>query len=431
MVEEGMKSMGDAGSILKMLFPAVKNSGRMIYLIIDEYDHFANDIIAMGDGEFYKDIIRSSGFVRDFYEAVKIGAESVIDRIFITGISPIMLDDMTSGFNISTNITMSEMFNEMLGFTENELTESLSRLNIKKEGLGLHLKEYYNGYLFSAKSINRVYNPDMALYYLNSLVHTNMPPEQLMDDNVKTDYGRMNRLASNENNKKILGQIIKDEYIVCDIVSKFSFDRMYDDEYFVSLLFYMGMLTIDKKEHARLQLKIPNYVVKTLYWEYMDRMLRDRFKIHIETAPLRTAIEDMAFEGRIGPFLDYISDNVLKVLSNRDLIEFDEKYIKVILFSYLASGNVYKINSERETNSGYIDCFLEKDERMPDVKYEWLLELKYLKKGDADKLEQVKQEGMAQISRYAAAKGFDGRENLKQALLIFIGKDKYVVVEKV
>ncbi len=163
----------------------------------------------MGDSKYYKDIIRARGFVRNFYETIKIGTEKVIQHIFITGISPIMLDDLTSGFNISANITTEQITNEMLGFSIQELEkifDNFTDLNIKQTLPDLKL--YYNGYLFNEESTKRVYNPDMVLYYLNQLVRYNRIPKKLIDENVKTDYGRLNRLISNQANRETLQEML-------------------------------------------------------------------------------------------------------------------------------------------------------------------------------------------------------------------------------
>lgn len=413
----------DIKSIVSQLVNEVKKVGQKIYLIIDEYDHFANDIIAQGDSEFYKEIIRASGFVRDFYETLKIGTETVIDRMFITGISPVMLDDLTSGFNIALNVTMDLSLNEMLGFTEEEVVKVLEEIGVeKKDELIHHLRELYDGYKFNKNAKTRVYNPDMVLYFLAQYKSTGGYPEYLIDDNMKTDYERLNRLTMNEQNRSLLEKIIKDEGIVAEIVTKFSFDRMYDEEYFVSLLFYMGLLTIERQEKTRLFLKIPNYVVKVMMWEYIENNLKKQHRIDLDLNELRKTIEKMAYEGRIKPYVEYISQNVLKTLSNRDMINFDEKYIKLILITYLVNSKAYRPVSERETEGGYIDIYLERDARIPDVKYEWLIELKYIKKGERNSIDRIIEEGLKQLKRYGESKGLQGRKDLKQALLIFIGK---------
>ena len=431
-IRKKIDQITDINAVIMTIINEVKKVGKKVYLIIDEYDHFANDIIAMGDSEFYREIVRASGFVRDFYETLKIGTESVIDRIFITGISPIMLDDLTSGFNIALNVTMDLSLNEMLGFTEKEVVKILEKVGIEekeREKSLEELKELYDGYLFSAEAEKRIYNPDMVLYYLDSIVRYKKPPRNLIDDNVKTDYGRLNRLTMNEENKVLLERIIKEEGIVAEIVTKFSFDRMYDEEYFVSLLFYMGLLTIGMQEKTRLFLKIPNYVIKTIMWEYIETNLKKEYKINLDLNELRKTIEEMAYEGRIKPYIEYISQNVLKVLSNRDIINFDEKYIKVILITYLVNSKAYRPISERETEGGYIDIYLERDIRIPDVKYEWLIELKYIKKSEKDKVDKIREEGIRQLKRYRESRGLQERKDVKQALLIFIGKDEYQVIE--
>ncbi|AEM78210.1 ATP-binding protein [Thermoanaerobacter wiegelii] len=423
-IRKKIDQITDINAVIMTIINEVKKVGKKIYLIIDEYDHFANDIIAMGDNEFYREIVRASGFVRDFYETLKIGTESVIDRIFITGISPIMLDDLTSGFNIALNVTMDLSLNEMLGFTEEEVVKILEEVGIEeKENLINNLRELYDGYKFNKNAKTRVYNPDMVLYFLAQYKNTGGYPEYLIDDNVKTDYGRLNRLTMNEENKALLERIIKEEGIVAEIVTKFSFDRMYDEEYFISLLFYMGLLTIERQEKTRLFLKIPNYVIKTIMWEYIETNLKKEYKINLDLNELRKTIEEMAYEGRIKPYIEYISQNVLKVLSNRDIINFDEKYIKVILITYLVNSKAYRPISERETEGGYIDIYLERDIRIPDVKYEWLIELKYIKKSEKDKVDKIKEEGIKQLKRYRESKGLKERKDVKQALIIFIGKD--------
>ncbi|MFP4015794.1 MAG: AAA family ATPase, partial [Halanaerobiales bacterium] len=239
-IEENIDLITDIKGVLDYFLKEVKKTGEKIYLIIDEYDHFANDIIAMGDSDLYRDIIRATGFVRDFYETVKIGTESVIDRIFITGISPVMLDDLTSGFNISTNITMNELVNEMLGFTEGEVKGIIEKVNIvlgkNEDEILSDLRKNYNGYLFNADCKERLYNPDMVLNFFNQYLMTGNYPDKLIDDNVRTDYGRINRLVANESNREVLEDIILNENIAADIISRFSFDMMYDEEYFVSLL---------------------------------------------------------------------------------------------------------------------------------------------------------------------------------------------------
>ncbi|WP_205739314.1 hypothetical protein [Halocella sp. SP3-1] len=147
----------------------------------------------------------------------------------------------------------------------------------------------------------------------------------MVDDNVRADYGRLNRLVANEANREVLEDIIIEEGIVADIITRFSFDMMYDEDYFVSLLFYMGLLTIDKQYRTRLLLKIPNFMVKTIFWEYIEKKISEEYQINLDLNVLRKSIEEMAYEGDIEPYIEYINNHVFKVLSNCDLINYDEK----------------------------------------------------------------------------------------------------------
>ncbi|MGV8149821.1 MAG: AAA family ATPase [Alkaliphilus sp.] len=435
-----IQATNDISAMLEFIVREVQKTNKKIYLIIDEYDHFANDIIAMGDSAFYKDIIRATGFVRDFYETVKIGTETVIDRIFMTGISPVMLDDLTSGFNIASNLTLDINLNEMLGFTENEVRNLIDNSEMAalvknnsiftgESELIQELKKNYNGYLFNKNAKQRVYNPEMILYFFDQWKKSNEYPEKLLDDNVKTDYGRLNRLMVNEENRTKLEEIIKDEGIIAKIASRFSFDNMNDEDNFVSLLFYMGLLTNDSIIYGETKLAIPNYVTKEIFWEYFNKKIRQEHSLRHSTEELAKSIWQAGIYGDIKPFIDYISNNVLKKLSNRDLIQFDEKYIKIILFSYMTTSNLYRPRSEKEIENGYIDIYLEKDVRIPETKYEWLLELKYLKKSETKQIEKVRTEGIKQLQRYARSIEFVNKKNLKKALIIFSGKSDYVLEE--
>ncbi len=440
-LKDRARNTNDISALFELLIREVQTIDKKICLIIDEYDHFANDIIAMGEGTFYKEIIRATGFVRDFYETLKIGTETVVDRIFITGISPVMLDDLTSGFNIASNLTMEIDLNEMLGFTEEEVSAIIDKLQISllspdsdtpltKKRLMTELTKNYNGYLFNAEAQQRVYNPSMILYFANKCQRSGSYPKDIIDDNIKTDYGRLNRLAANEANRILLDEIIKNEGITANIATRFSFDTMYDREYFVSLLFYMGLLTIGGMQYGKTSLEIPNYITKEIFWEYFEKRLRLDFAIEQHMEELAKVIWDIAVHGKIKPFLDYISEYVLQKLSNRDLIQFDEKHLKVIIFAYLTTSRLYHLTSEREMSGGYIDIYLEKDLRMPEVKYEWLIELKYLKESKRSELAQAKQKGLEQLRKYVKGRDIIGKKHLKKILIIFIGKKDYVLVDE-
>jgi hypothetical protein len=265
----------------------------------------------------------------------------------------------------------------------------------------------------------------MVLYYITRWKELEEPPAEIMDENVKTDYGRLQRLMGNVKNKEQLHEVIREEKINATVVKRFSFELMYDQKYFTSLLFYMGFLTFLYEDQNLTFLGIPNYVVKTLFWEYFREQLHKEYTLEIDTGRIERAISALAFDGELGPFINLVRENVLSALSRRDYIKFDEKYIKVVLFSFLSLNPLYRLQSEPEVTGGFIDIYLERDSRFPEVVYGWLWELKYIKKEQS--LEEVKAEGLEQLKRYAESRRFRGKENLKKALLIFRGKDECFV----
>ena len=414
---------------LAILYDAAVAAGRKLFILIDEYDHFANDLIAMGNrlGEdVYRRMIRANGVVRDFYETVKIGTSEAVSRIFITGISPVMLDDLTSGFNIASNLSLKLSYNEMMGFTQAETDALMDVTGVNPAHINVDMQAYYNGYLFHKDGENRIYNPSMILYFFNQILKEKQAPEQLLDENLKTDYGRLQRLATNENNRQKLIEITKEGGVIAEIIPKFSIDRLNDDEYFISLLFYMGLLTIKEPYFGMVRLEIPNYSIRTIYWEYIRLLMQDTsLDTTMELRPLREAVIALAMEGDVHRYIDYVSKNAFAKLSDRDLRHFDEKYVQILLLSYLFQSKLYIPMSEYEAVPGFADIYLQRSPHVPQVKYEWLFEIKYLKTGDTDKLPQTMDAARVQLTKYMNAFRLAGRPGLYGAALVFIGKDRF------
>jgi hypothetical protein len=375
-------------------------------------------------------MVTANGLVRDFYETVKTGTSRVIDRIFITGISPVMLNDLTSGFNIADNLTLALQYNEMMGFTQAEVDVLMVESGVEPDCINVDMELYYNGYLFNEDGENRVYNPSMILYFFNQILREKKPPKSIIDENLKTDYGRIQRLVQNERNREKLLKIIKENGIESDIVQQFSIDRMYDDEYFVSLLVYMGLLTIDKFERGSLRLKIPNYSIQTLCWEYIAQITAHTNEdVVIALSEQKASLRELAYNGKPHPYIEYVSHNIFKRLSNRDLISFDEKYIKIMLFNGLFQSSLYVPISEPEVEDGYMDIFLYRSPRLPDITYEWVWEIKYIKTEDERNLKTVQDKSVGQLKRYKRSARFENRNDVKFASILFVGKDRYEIIE--
>ncbi|MDR1400144.1 MAG: ATP-binding protein [Treponema sp.] len=384
----------------------------------------------LGDN-VYRNIMKANGLVRDFYETLKIGSKSVVSRIFLTGISPMMMNDLTSDFNIASNLSLDLFYNEMLGFTHDEVDALIDASGIDRALITVDMEHYYNGYLFHKRADTRVYNPTMALYCLSQIQRTKLPPEDIIDVNLRTDYSRLRRLAENEHNRTLLLDIMKNDTITDEVAVSFSIDEMHREQYFVSLLFYMGLLTIDRLNRGRTVLKIPNYSIRTIYWEYIELFTRNlNTAVIIDSREESAAIATLAYNGDPVPYIDYMSKNIFQRFSNRDLIGFDEKYIKLMLLGGFFRSRLYIPNSEKEVEHGYIDIFLQRSPLVPDVSYEWVWELKYLKKADATEVQVAAalESARAQLARYRASALFTGRDDVKFATLLFIGKEQYQIV---
>lgn len=399
-----IEPLKDPSTIIDTLTSAVKESKKRIYLLIDEYDNFANDLISSNDDQTYYEIISKTGFVRTFYESIKTGAqEGAIWRIFMTGVSPIMLDDLTSGFNIARNITLDKSFNESLGFTQEEVKEMTEYYNVlseeKKEKALQDMKIFYNGYLFSEDAKERLYNPDMVLHFMDSYKEGEYP-KLMVDMNVKTDYGKIQRLINEDrykNKSSKIDEILEKEEISTKLIQMFPLEAITNKDELISLMFYMGLLTIKESIYANVKLKVPNLVIKELYWEYIYTKVNHELDQTLDIGTITEKIQKMAQTGNPEEFIKFAYEKTREYLSNRDLIQMDEKSIKMILLSFLTMNSVYIPYSEIEMNGGYSDLVL-----IPDTRYKvnnaQIWELKYIKKNEnkEEKIEQAKQ----QIKKY-------------------------------
>ena len=324
-----------AEGLLNSLIETFKSQkvGEKIYVIIDEYDHFANELLGFNTDKF-KGLVSKNGKVRKWYEILKKGTETVIDRIFITGVAPITLDSLTSGFNVGSDITMDEELNDMLGFTTEELVELMKNQNITKEeqeNLLPIMKENYDGYIFSLKAKEKIYNSNMCLYFLKDYVRLKRIPEKLVDVNIASDYskiGKMLNLCKGENREEIIKKTVSGEGILTEIVEKFNPSMEFGETELVSMLFYLGYLTIAGERLGRAELKIPNNVMKEIYSDYFLKMIDQQAQMTIELKEYNEILEEMALEGKIDKIVEML-EKYLKNLSNRDFQRFDGATEKV------------------------------------------------------------------------------------------------------
>ncbi len=423
-------------SALKEFF--ANHRSKKIYLLIDEYDHFANEILSF-HFERFSEMVSGTGFVRKFYETIKAATgDGIVDRLFVTGVTPITLDSLTSGFNIALNLSTSEEYNEMAGFTEDEVTQLLLPIcrecEVDQSKLLSDLRNWYNGYLFHSAGEDRVYNPDMVLYFLNQLTPRRKCkyPEKLIDLNIASDYGKIHRLFQLKDpnqNYQVIEQLIHEGFVITQLTEQFSFEREFNRQDFISLLFYMGFISIKEAQLNDLRIVIPNFVIKGLYWEFFLQWLKEQNALSFEVSDVRQAVRNLAQKNELQPFLQLI-ESVLQTLSNRDFIQFNEKYIKVLFVAFASLANLYYIQSEQEADQKYVDILLlYRPPFFPN--YQFAFELKYLKKSEEDQLEHTVQRATAQLETYLASEPLRQLQNLKAYVIVFVGPEVKAVEEQV
>ncbi|TAE73200.1 MAG: AAA family ATPase [Bacteroidetes bacterium] len=289
-------SKNNAGEIIGELFACYRNEKIKIYLIIDEYDHFTNEILIRNLTEF-RTSVGQDGYVRKFYENIKIATQSgVINRLFITGVSPITLDSLTSGFNIITHLSQAKEFNDLIGFTQAQVEDLLDMVledKSRKSTILDILKRWYNGYKFNSQVKHTIYNSNMVLFFLKEFQKEQDFPKLMLDPNITPDYFKLEkifRLINYETNIKVLNEILENGEVEDLQVLQFNYDKSFDTTYFINFLCYLGNLTIKQESEygITLKFKIPNLVIEELYWQYYGHVLRERanFSEEHETKPL-------------------------------------------------------------------------------------------------------------------------------------------------
>lgn len=386
--------------------------GAKLYLIIDEYDNFTNVVLNEQGKEVYHALTHASGFYREIFKKFK----GMFERIFMTGVSPVTLDDLTSGFNIGWNISTDHQFNMMLGFSETDVRTMLQYYkdagqlpaDVDIEAMIREMKPWYDNYCFAKESLERdpkMFNCDMVLYYLRHYMSLGKSPEQMIDPNTRTDYNKMKKLIRLDkldgNRKGVLRKITEEGQIVTSLIDTFPAAEIANPEIFPSLLFYYGMLTITARRGNYLVLSIPNNNVRKQYYEFQLEEYQD--KRHINLNDLGLMFYNMAYDGNWRETLEFIARSYKENSSVRSSIE-GERNIQGFFTAYLSVNAYYLIGPELELNHGYCDLFLMPDLLRYEVKHSYILELKYLSSKDTEeKATNQWQEAVEQIKGYAAA----------------------------
>ncbi len=427
---------------MELIFKAAKAHQYHLYLIIDEYDNFTNVILNERGENVYHAITHADGFYRDVFKKFKGNFE----RIFMMGVSPVTLDDVTSGFNIGWNISIKPEFDEMLGFSTTDVVEMFTYykehgsipVDSDIDAIVNDMKPWYDNYCFAEEALKkktRMFNCDMVLYYLRNYMDNGCSPRQMIDPNTRTDYGKMKKLLQFDKldgeRKGIIRKIAEEEQIVTQLYESFSAYQIPKAEIFPSLLFYYGMLTIKGTRGSKLILGIPNNNVRKQYYGYLEEEYQA--KAYVDVNQLTDYYYDMAYDGKWEEGLRFMADAYAKVSSVRDGIE-AERNLQGFFMAYLNLNDYYITAPELELNHGYCDFFLLPDLTHYASQHSYILELKVLSKKDFSaivegeftedgkpmtKAEKQWREAVEQILRYAEAPRVEAlRQGTKLHLII-------------
>ncbi len=453
---EMLKSNRGAANQLLALARICQNANQQIYMLIDEYDHFTNIVLSDPDiEERYKAETHGSGAFRTFFNAIKNGAVSSIKKLFITGVSPVTMDDLTSGFNIGTNYTSQPEFNGLLGFTETEVREMLDyyrqhyEFNHSTDELIEIMKPWYDNYCFSEKCLDEppMYNSDMVLYFVNNYTRYKCRvPKDMLDNNIRTDYSKLRMLIRKDrefnHDASIVQQIVQTGSIVGTLKESFPSESIADPDNFVSLLYYFGLLTIAGTSISGVKFRIPNQVVREQMYNYLTGAYRVN-DLYTEEYPRLQLMARMAGDGDWKPYFEYIADVLRRFSSNRDKQK-GEAFVHGFTLSQTCLTKLYMPISELDAGArtsiyetaygGYADIYMQPMlEQYPDIEHSYVIELKYLAPTATDaEVAAARTKAAEQLTRYAEAEVVartKGHTTLHRLILLWRGIELAVAEE--
>ena len=445
-IKEVLNEKAGAVEQLDYLYHQCELAGQQIYLFIDEYDHFTNAILSDAESiHRYTEETHKEGYLRAFFNRVKAGTYSSIKRCFITGVSPVTMDDLTSGFNIGTNYSLTPKFTAMMGFTEDEVREMLTYYSTKApfhhtvDELIELMKPWYDNYCFAQECYDQptLYNSNMVLYFVKNYIDNNgKAPRNMIESNIRIDYEKLRMLIRKDkefaHDASIIQTLVSQGYITGELKDGFPAANIVDSDNFVSLLYYFGMLTVSGTYKGKTKLIIPNQVVREQLYTYLLNTYNEAdlsFNNH-EKDELSSAL---AYDGAWQSYFDYIADCLKRYASQRDKQK-GESFVHGFTLAMTAQNRFYRPISEADTQSGYVDIFLSPMlEIYPDMSHSYIIELKYARYKDPEsRVEELRAEAIAQTNRYAdtdRVKNAIGTTQLHKIVVVYKGMEMRVCEE--
>jgi hypothetical protein len=433
----------DALATFESLSSVVKNSGHTVYLLIDEYDNFASEVLVhdAGNAKRYCDLLESEGIVKTLFKVIKGNvSEGKIARVFITGVSPLVLSDMTSGYNVATNISLDEDFNGLCGISEEELSGLVSEVLQDCAAPAMQaatvldtMRQFYNGYRFCADaSFPTVYNPTLCFYFLRAYQKRCKPPAEMLDGNLAMDASRVRYIASLPEGSNVIANILDEQnpLLLPYLETQFGVEQLHklqtDPRYMASLLYFFGVLTIGGTAGAleEMKLEVPNRVIFALYVETLrEKALPDLAdRRHVE------ALAKQFYQtADLQPLADYLETSYFKAFNNRDYRWGNELTIKTAFMSLLYDDMYYIMDSEAAVQRRYADLLMiiRPDQRRLAALQDFVLEFKYIKlKALGLTAEEVRVQSREALQQLPAV------QEALQAALVQLQDYRCVLIEK-
>ena len=414
-IKEEMNKKNGCVEQLDHLYREARKTDAKIYLFIDEYDHFTNHILSDAARlDEYKGETHGTGYLRTFFDTIKSGTDSSVERVFITGVSPVTLDDLTSGFNIGTNYSLDYGFNQMVGFTEEEVRDMLTYYSQHYEfhhtvdELIEIMKPFYDNYCFSEKAYGEttMYNSNMVLYFLFKYIDNRCHiPKDTLDNNIRVDYNKLRMLIRKDkefaHDASIIQTLVSKGFVTGELKEGFPAEDIARNDNFVSLLYYFGMVTIGGIHRGKPKFVIPNEVVREQVYTYLLDNYHDNH-LEADSYELSRLEEDMAYDGEFKPFFRFIADSIYTYASQRDRQK-GESFVHGYTLALTSLCCYYRPISELDNQGGYADIFLRPlHEIFTDMEHSYIVELKYLKSQATDEqVAKAVQQAREQVCRYA------------------------------
>ena len=444
-IKEELDKKEGAVEQFEYLFTECNKTNQRIYLFIDEYDHFTNAILSDIESlHRYTDETHGEGYLRAFFNKVKAGTYSSIERCFITGVSPVTMDDLTSGFNIGTNYSLSPDFNQMMGFTEEEVREMLtyysttSPFNHTIDELIEIMKPWYDNYCFAQECYGEttMYNSNMVLYFVKNYISRGKAPLSMVEENIRIDYEKLRMLIRKDkefaHDASVIQTLVSQGFITGELKSGFPASGITNPDNFVSLLYYFGMLTINGMHEGKTKLTIPNLVVQEQLYTYLLSTYNDA-DLSFSSYEKSELSSRLAYRGDWKAYFDYIADCLKTYASQRDKQK-GEFFVHGFTLAMTAQNRFYRPISEQDTQAGYVDIFLcPMLDIYSDMTHSYIVELKYAKYKDPEtRVEELRQEAIAQANRYAdtdTVKRAIGSTQLHKIVVVYKGMEMRVCEE--